>query len=74
MHCTVIGVDKSYVNVQIKTEDSRNNGSIHISQMSNQRIDNLRMHVKIGDIFQAKILQESEYDKQWGWALSKLIS
>lgn len=74
VHCTVIGVDKSYVNVQIKTEDSRNNGSIHISQMSNQRIDNLRMHVKIGDIFQAKILQESEYDKQWGWALSKLIS
>lgn len=73
VHCTVIGLDRSYVNVSIKTEDSRDNGTIHISQMSNQRIDNLSKHVKIGEIFKAKIMLESEYDKQWGWSLTKLF-
>ena len=73
VHCTVIGVDRSYVNVQIKTEDSRNNGTIHISQMSSQRIDYLPKHVKIGEIFKAKIIPEYEYDKQSGWSLTKLF-
>lgn len=73
VHCTVIGVDKSNVNVLIRTEDSRNNGTIHISQMSDQRIDNLPKYVKIGEIFTAKIMLEQEYDRFWGWSLTKLF-
>jgi hypothetical protein len=33
----------------------------------------LKSEVKIGEIFQAKILNDDYYESEWGWELSKLI-
>ena len=71
---TVVGVDRTYINITLKTEDCRKDGYIHISQVAGQNIRNLRNIVKLGDILQVKILSESYYDNQWGWELTMLIN
>jgi len=73
VHCCVIGVDRSYINVRLKTDDSRNNGFIHISQVSKEKICNLRALVKLEEVFQAKIISDSYYDSKWGWELTKIL-
>lgn len=73
VHCTVIGVNESFVYVSIKTEDSRNEGSIHISKVTGNYINDLKKEVEIGEIFQAKIINEDYYSSNWGWELTKLI-
>lgn len=74
VHCTVLGVDSTYVNVKLKTEDSRHFGYIHISNVSQNRISNLRREINMGEVFQAKILSDSYYDSKWGWELTKILS
>ncbi|MFB5763948.1 AIPR family protein [Paenibacillus medicaginis] len=73
VHCTVTSVSQSFINVTIKTDDSRNYGSIHISRVAKKYIENLKDEVKIGDIFQTKILNDDFYESKWGWDLSKII-
>lgn len=72
VHCTVTATNSSYVNVVIKTDDARNYGSIHISQLAKKYISNIKDEITIGQIFQAKIIDQ-EFDKRWGWKLSKLF-
>lgn len=73
VHCTVTYVNLSFIYVSIKTDDSRNTGSIHISKVTGKYISDLKSEVKIGEIFQAKILNDDYYESEWGWELSKLI-
>lgn len=72
VHCTVSGVDKTFVNVTIKTEDIRNYGFIHISNVANKWIENLLDEVKIGEIFQAKIIEDIDYSNNHGWGLTRI--
>lgn len=72
VHCTVTSIDLSFVNVIIKTEDSRNFGSIHISKMSNKYISDLSQEAKIGEIFQARIINDDFYESKFGWHLEKI--
>lgn len=72
VHCTVSGVDKTFVNVTIKTEDIRNYGYIHISNVANKWIENLLDEVEIGEIFQAKIIEDIDYSNSFGWRLTRL--
>lgn len=73
VHCTVTSVDRSFINVQIKTEDSRDYGSIHISNFARKYIDDLKKEVVIDEIFQAKIIKDDFYESKWGWELTKLF-
>lgn len=73
VHCTVNYIKKYYVHVHIKTDDARNRGQIHISKLTNNKIDKCEDEVKIGDIFQVKIISDDFYESKYGWELSKII-
>lgn len=73
VHCTVESVNSSFIYVAIKTDDSRNKGSIHISRVTGAYIENLKDEVRIGEIFQVRILNDNYYENEWGWQLSKII-
>lgn len=73
VHCTVTAVQKYAVSVSIKTEDSRNYGSIYISRIAKKYIENIYDEIQIGEIFQAKIINDDFYEKPWGWELSKIF-
>lgn len=73
VHCTVNAVNVSFICVSIKTDDSRCDGSIHISKVNGKYIPDLKKEVEIGEIFQAQILNDNYYESEWGWELSKLI-
>lgn len=70
VQCVVDSMNKSFLYVALKTEDSRNYGSIHISQVSGKYIDDLSNEVHIGDAFQAKIIGDF-FESNFGWELSK---
>ncbi len=73
VHCTVESINPYAVNVVLKTDDSRNYGSIYISKLAKRWIDNINDEVKIGDIFQVKIINDDFYEKPWGWELSRIL-
>lgn len=73
VHCTVTAVKEYCVDVILKTDDARNLGSIYISRIAPKYIEDLHNEVKIGDIFQVKIINDNYYEKAWGWELSKIL-
>jgi len=74
VHCTVTAIKDYCVDVTLKTSDARNLGSINISRIASKYIANLHDEVKIGDIFQVRIINDDYYEKPWGWELSKILS
>ena len=72
VHCVVESMNSSFVYVKLKTEDSRNYGSIHISKITGKYIQNLSDEVSIADAFQAKIIGDF-FDSDFGWKLSKVF-
>ena len=62
---------KHNIHVEIKAEDSRKNGSIHISKIANHYISCISDEVQLGEILQAKLLSDFE-DYPFGWSLSLL--
>lgn len=73
VHCTVSYVSKHFVHVKIKTQDTRNIGQIHISKLTEKRIEKCEDAVKIGDIFQAKIISDDYFDSKYGWLLTRIF-
>lgn len=71
VHCVVESISESFVNVTIRTEDSRNYGSIHISQVADRYIPKLSDEVKLAETFQAKIIADF-YESRYGWKLTRL--
>lgn len=71
VHCVVLSVDSSFLNVKLKTEDSRNYGYIHISNVTGRYIFNLADEVSVSDTFQAKIISDF-YDSKFGWQLTRV--
>lgn len=71
VHCVVSSMNSSFLYVSLKTEDSRNYGSIHISKVSGEYIQNLSDVVSIADSFQAKIIKDF-FDSDFGWELSRV--
>lgn len=73
VHCTVSAIKSYSVDVTIKTDDARNCGSIYISRIARKYIDDIHDEMCIGQIFQAKIINDDFYEKPWGWELSKIF-
>lgn len=61
------------IHVKIKTQDTRNIGQIHISKLTEKRIEKCEDAVKIGDIFQAKIISDDYFDSKYGWLLTRIF-
>ncbi len=73
VYCTVTAVRDYCVDVQLKTDDARNLGSIYISNIAPKYIQDIHKEVKIGEIFQVRIINEDYYEKPWGWELTKIL-
>jgi len=73
VHCSVTAIKGYSVDVTIKTDDARNYGSIYISRIAPKYIENINNEIKIGEIFQAQIINDDFYEKPWGWELSKIF-
>lgn len=69
--CQVTAINEYNIEVNIKTEDSRKKGSIHISKIANRRINSISNEVELGEILQAKLLSNFD-DYPFGWSLSLL--
>lgn len=69
--CQITAIMKHNIHVEIKAEDSRKNGSIHISKIANHYISCISDEVQLGEILQAKLLSDFE-DYPFGWSLSLL--
>lgn len=67
--CIVTAIAKHFVYVDLRENDSRNIGSIHISEIDNRYIYNINDYFRIGDNVQARIISD-EYTEQYGWSLS----
>lgn len=73
VHCTVCYITEYFVHVEIKTQDTRNQGEIHISQLDKRWIEKCEDAVEIGDIFQAKIISDDYFATQYGWVLTRIF-
>ena len=58
---------------KIKVENLKQYKSIYISRIARQYIEDLHDVMTIGQIFQAKIINDDFYEKPWGWELSKIF-
>lgn len=67
--CQVTAIREYNVEVDIRTDDSRNKGSIHISQVADRHIRNLTEEFAMGEIIQAKIISD-DADAPFGWSVS----
>ena len=73
VHCTVSFISGVFVHVEIKTQDTRNRGQIHISKLDKRRIKRCEDAVEIGDIFQAKIISDDYFNSKYGWSLTRIF-
>ena len=73
VHCIVTAINPYSIDVSIKTDDARNYGSIYISRIAEKYIRDIRDEITMGQIFQAKIINDDFYEKPWGWELSKIF-
>jgi hypothetical protein len=71
--CVVKNIDDYYFLVDIKADDTRNNGSVHISRIADRYIRNIRDEVSLSQIIQAKIVNDDYYEKWYGWQLSMML-
>lgn len=69
--CTVKHINKSFVSVEIETDDIRNYGFIHISRLTGKYISNLLEEVKLAEKIEAYIL-DNNFNEEYGWELSKI--
>ncbi|MNX87028.1 general stress protein 13 [compost metagenome] len=72
--CVVKKIDDYYFLVDIKTDDVRDTGSVHISRIADRYIKDIRDEVSVAQIIQAKIINDDFYENWFGWKLSMLIS
>lgn len=74
VQCVITSIQRSFIIVELKCDDERKNGSIHISKIARKYIDKISDEVNVGDIVQAKIMNADYYESQFGWDLSMLIN
>ncbi|MGN0507358.1 MAG: AIPR family protein [Lachnospiraceae bacterium] len=72
--CQVTAIKPYTIEVELRTDDERKYGSIHISNIANRYIQNISNEVSLGEILQAKIIDG--YDEKQnvrGWDLSLIL-
>lgn len=72
--CQVTAIKPYTIEVELRTDDNRKYGSIHISKIADRYIQNISDEVSLGEILQAKIIGGfNEKQKVSGWDLSLII-
>lgn len=71
--CVVNSIKDYYISVDIKSDDERNYGQIHISKIAKKYISDIREEVRLSQIFQAKIINDDFYESRYGWELSMIL-
>ncbi|MDG0809058.1 AIPR family protein [Cohnella rhizosphaerae] len=71
--CVVKNIEDYYFLVDIKTDDVRNSGSVHISRIADRYIREIRDEVGVAQIIQAKIINDDYYENWYGWKLSMVL-
>lgn len=71
--CVVSAIKDYNIIVELKSDDERNRGSIHISKIARRYIENIYEEASIGDIIQVKILNDDYYESSYGWKLSMIL-
>lgn len=72
--CQVTAIKAYTIEVELRTDDDRKYGSVHISNIANRYIQNISDEVSLGEILQAKII--GGYDEKQnvkGWDLSLIL-
>ncbi|MEL1135008.1 AIPR family protein [Desulfitobacterium sp. THU1] len=70
--CQVTALRLYNIEVELRTDDGRKRGSIHISNIANRYIQNISDEAQLGEILQAKII--TEFNAQtYGWGLSLIL-
>lgn len=69
VRCVVSYINDSFIYVKLLTSDQREYGHIHISKVARKYIEDLREEAKVGDTFQARIIEDN-YDSEFGWEMS----
>lgn len=70
--CQVTAIRPYVVEVELRTDDDRKDGSIYISNIADRFISNLSDEVQLGEILQAKIINDYN-TKVLGWDLSLMF-
>ena len=70
--CQVTAIRPYTIEVELRTDDERKYGSIHISNIADRYIQNISDEVQLGEIIQAKIICGYN-EKVQGWDLSMII-
>lgn len=70
--CQVTAIRPYTIEVELRTDDKRKEGSIHISQIADRFIRNISDEVQLGEILQAKIINDYN-TKVAGWDLSLML-
>lgn len=68
--CQVTAIRKYTIEVELRTDDERKDGSIYISNIADRFIQNISDEVQLGEILQAKIISNDYENKTFGWDLS----
>jgi len=71
--CLVTAIKDYYVVVELREEDERNRGSIHISKIAKKFIDDIHDEVRLGDIIQAKIMNQDYFETPHGWNMTMIL-
>lgn len=74
VNCVVTAISDYKVSVEIDTNDARKYGSVHISNIANKYISDIREEVKLNDKIQAKIINDYDEQRYGGWDLTFVIS
>lgn len=70
--CQVTALRPYTIEVELRTDDERKQGSIHISNIADRFIQNVSDEAQLGEILQAKIIHDYN-EKVCGWDLSLIL-
>ncbi len=71
--CIVTAINDYNVTVELRTDDERNRGSIHISRIARRWIEDINNEFKIGQTVQAQILNDNYFETTYGWSLTTIL-
>ena len=60
--CTITAINDYSAIVELRTDDERNRGSIHISRIARRWVEDINNEFKIGQTVQAKILNDNYFE------------
>ncbi len=71
--CVVTSLTRSFVNLELRTDDERNSGFVHISNVASHYVNALENEVSLGQSVQAKIINNDFYGNPFGWEMTMIL-